>query len=197
MLEQLQFRLRRSGQFARRLIHTRGNQQQIRKNILWDLFDICNRFLRSLDADYWVNYGTLLGFYRKQDLIPHDIDIDFGCRKCHYREILQNADRLGPDVTLHDTSARHYGPKLYLNYKGFDADIYFYDHTGGQLISYENTEWPNYRAPIPEEYVFPTRRYEIKGYYTRVPADTEQYLRTIYGNLSEHAKRNEDTGYWE
>lgn len=169
----------------------------LRQQILWELFEYSNQFLKDLEVDYWVNFGTLLGFYREKDIIRHDIDIDYGCHEKHYQYILDNRDRLPAMLTLHDTSNRHHGPKLYMSYKGFDADIYFYKESKKQLQSYEKTDWENYNAPIPKHQVYPTLDFEIRGFTTRIPNNTEAYLKTIYGSLDKDAVRNPETGYWE
>jgi phosphorylcholine metabolism protein LicD len=173
------------------------NNVDLRQQILWELFVFSNQFLKDLKVDYWVNFGTLLGFYREQDIIGHDIDIDFGCHERHYPEILANQNKLHPDLTLCDTTSRHNGPKLYMSYKGFDADIYFYKEEENQLYSHEKTDWKNYNAPISPGHVYPTKAFEIKGIKTRIPNDTQAYLKTIYGCLEKGAIRNPETGYWE
>ncbi|WP_020403830.1 hypothetical protein [Gracilimonas tropica] len=173
------------------------NNVDLRRKVLWELFQSSNHFLKSLDVDYWVNFGTLLGFYRENDIIGHDIDIDFGCHEKYYPKILASKNKLPRELTLCDTSSRHNGPKLYMSYKGFDADIYFYKEDGQKLYSYEKTKWENYNAPIPMEMVFPTQDLVARDIETRAPNDIEAYLKTIYGCLDKDAVRNPETGYWE
>lgn len=173
------------------------NNVNLRQQILWELFEYSNQFLKTLEVDYWVNFGTLLGFYRENDIIGHDIDIDFGCHERHYTQILKNRDKLPSALTLCDTTNRHNGPKLYMSYKGFDADIYFYKEEAGQLYSYEKTDWKNYNAPISSEQVFPTKDFVIRGIHTCIPNNPEDYLKSIYGSLDKDAIRNPETGYWE
>lgn len=193
----MNYHLRRLWEYTQRLVHTRMNKEDLRQKILWELFEYSNQFLREIEADYWVDFGTLLGFYRENDLIPHDIDIDFGCHEKHYQFILDNLDKLPAELTMHDTSSRHKGPKLYMSYKGFDADIYFYREEGNQLFSTEKTNWENYNAPHSKDQVFPLNDFEIKGIQTQVPYNPEAYLKTIYGSLDKNAIRNPVTGYWE
>ncbi len=169
----------------------------MRQQVLWELFDLSNQFMKDLDIEYWVNFGTLLGFYRENGIIAHDIDIDFGCHERYYELILENQAKLPAELNLHDTSNRHNGPKLYMSYKGFDADIYFYREEDGQFHSYEKTHWENDKAPIPVQQVIPTKTITIKGMETQLPNDPEAYLKTIYGSLRSDAIRNPKTGYWE
>lgn len=197
LLESANYQFRRLKEYTQRYIHIRMDGDDARKKILWELFGLSNAFLQELDIEYWVNFGTLLGFYREKDIISHDLDIDFGCHEENYSLILDNQDKLPEKLSLHDTTFKHHGPKLYMSYKGFDADIYFYRTDEDNLYSYEKTHWENYNAPIPKKFTFPTEPLSIDGIDTRIPAKTEEYLRTIYGNLSASARRNPETGYWE
>jgi phosphorylcholine metabolism protein LicD len=169
----------------------------MRQQILWELFVFSNQFLKDLKIDYWVNFGTLLGFHRENGIIGHDIDIDFGCHERHYDFILQSQAQLPHELELFDTTNRHNGPKLYMSYKGFDADIYFYKEEDEHFHSYEKTDWENDKAPIPAEYVLPTKVVTINGIETRFPNHAGTYLKTIYGSLKKDAVRNPKTGYWE
>lgn len=197
MINLLSYHLRRTKEYTQRYVHTRGFNTTNKKEILWELFVETNRFLDSIGVDYWVNYGTLLGFHREGDFIDHDLDVDFGSRESFYELIWKNRSKLKPGFEMHDTSFRHLGPKLYVSYKGFDADVYFYKEEKGALHSYEKTNWENYNTAIPDQLVFPVKELTIKGVTTRIPANTQQFLETIYGNLSAGAKRNPDTGFWE
>lgn len=194
--EHANFYLRRQKEYTQRYFYSITNKGG-RKRILWDFFILANTFLRDLEIDYWVTFGTLLGFYREAGIMKHDRDIDFACDESCYSLLMDNRYKLDPKIRMYDTSYRHYGPKLYLSYKGFDADIYFYRHENGKLYSYEKTRWENYNTPIPCELVFPTRHQTVNGVKTRVPDKMEEYLTFIFGNLSPDAVRNDITGYWE
>lgn len=197
LVKTIEYQFRRTWEYTQRYIHTRMKGADARKQILWELFELSNQFLADLEIEYWVNYGTLLGFYREDDIMGHDLDIDFGCHEKHFNYIMESLDRLPAELSMHDTGFKHRGPKLYMSYKGFDADIYFYREENGQLFSSEKTHWPNYNAPIPLEQTLPTQSAEVQGITTQFPAQTEAYLKTIYGNLAADAKRNPETGYWE
>ena len=55
-----------------RLINQSINQRSILRNIAFDTIDTFNK----LDIDYWVDFGTLLGIVREQDIIKGDNDVD-------------------------------------------------------------------------------------------------------------------------
>lgn len=191
------YHLRRAKEFILRYVHSGILKNEKKQQILTELFYESNRFLRELEVEYWLNYGTLLGYHRQKGIISHDIDIDFGAREKEAATIFDQRHKLRNGFTLYDSTNRHYGPKFYISYKGFDADIYFYKETNEYLIPYEKTRWKNYRVPIPASSLFPIQAAQFLGQLCYIPCDTESYLKTFYGDLSVHAVRNKETGFWE
>ena len=43
-----------------------------------ELLKNCTSALDSVGVVYWLEFGTLLGYYREGDFISHDYDIDIG-----------------------------------------------------------------------------------------------------------------------
>ncbi|MEP1151141.1 MAG: hypothetical protein JXR20_05990 [Balneola sp.] len=197
MVSLISYHLRRIKEYTQRYFYTSIFYPSSKKEILWELFVEVNKFLADLNIEYWTNYGTLLGFYREQDLIEHDIDIDFGCHDKFSSLIWSNKHKLCSKFKMHDSSSRHLGPKYYISYKGFDADIYFYKYEKDHLHTYEKTIWENYNSPIPAKYLYPLQELKINNIQTFIPNNTEEYLKTIYGNLEAGAVMNSKTGFWE
>lgn len=197
LIKHLPYHFRRIKEFSQRYFYTSIFYPSSKKEILWDLFIEVNQFLADLDIEYWTNYGTLLGFYREKDLIEYDIDVDFGCHEKLCELIWNNKSKLSSNFKMHDSSSRHLGPKFYISYKGFDADIYFYKHKKEHLHTYEKTIWENYNRPIPAKYVYPLQKFKINNIQTLVPYNTKEYLKTVYGNLDANAVMNPKTGFWE
>ena len=50
---------------------------------------LLTKFTEALNSNgimFWLEFGTLLGYYREHDFISHDCDLDFGvnlCEVCH------------------------------------------------------------------------------------------------------------------
>lgn len=191
------YHLRRAKEYLQRVYYTSPFLGEDKLQILEKLFIESNRFLGDLGAQYWINYGTLLGYHRSNSLIAHDIDIDFGAREYEAKRIWENRHLLPRGFKMHDSSNRHYGPKLYISYKGYDADIYFYKEMEDVFEPYEKTHWKNYRIPIPKAYILPLQAARFLEQTTYVPAETEKYLNTMYGSLEAGAVRNPKTGLWE
>lgn len=192
----LPYPIRRGVAYVQRYLNA-GTSESRRGVILWHLFTVVNHRLREAGVPNWVNFGTLLGIHREGRLLPHDIDIDFGCEERHYPAVIAALSDLPSDMRLIDTSDRHHGPKLYVDHKGFDADVYFYRPVECALQPLEKTRWPNYTRSIPLDLVLPTRERDVNGLRVSVPADVEGYLKHIYGSLAPDAVRNPQTGFWE
>tara|TARA_B100001245_G_C22800213_1_gene385755 strand:+ start:436 stop:945 length:510 start_codon:yes stop_codon:yes gene_type:complete len=165
--------------------------------VLVDLYQYTADFLRDSREEYWLDFGSLLGLYRENGIIPHDIDVDFGMHEKSYHKVLHKKELLSEKVKFYDSSHRHRGPKLYFNYKGFDVDIYFYEDKGDVIRSYENTRWPNECRDIPKDLVYPLEIIEFLDREIMIPSNCIGYLEYIYGYLGKDSKRNQKTGFWE
>ncbi len=174
----------------------RRQPSAVRTAALATLFRGVNAHLSALGTPYALAYGTLLGWYREQALIPHDYDIDFAAPVTTYPTLLASASRLPRGFELHDTSHRHRGPKLYVNHGGWEADIYFYTEEGDQLRSTEQSRNPGDMLPFPRAYFFPVQPVSFLGVQTFVPAQPEAVLRHVYRYLGPDAERDPLTRYF-
>ena len=163
---------------------------------LEDLFRGVNRFLRDLEIDYWLVFGTLLGYHREGGIISFDYDIDFGAHERDYQKILKHRGTLPHGFRMYDTSHRHPGPKLYIAYKGWEADIYFYEERDATLQCLLNSDVQGDKRPFPESYVYPLRETTFLGEKTFIPNQVEPYLVHMYGYIGRDAWQDRKTGYW-
>lgn len=173
-----------------------GGYQERRLQILRQFFVVVNDYMQRLEVDYWVDFGTLLGFYREDDILPHDIDVDFGAHETDFLKVWNARHLLPAGFTMYDTSFRHNGPKLYVSFKGFDADIYFYSERTGYLRSPEKTRFANLMQDIPKGLIYPLKSATFLETATKVPADAKAYLEFVYGYIGCDAVRNTTTGFW-
>ncbi|MBT9583222.1 LicD family protein [bacterium] len=155
-----------------------------------------NGFLQSLEVDYWLAYGTLLGFHRDSDLILGDADIDFGLRVEDYQKVLDYQHRLPPGYQLIDTSHKHGGPKLYVRCGLFAADLYFYCSQGEHLHIYLNSHYVSDRTPVARHLIQPTQPAHFLGQPTRIPNCSEELLLWTYGYLGSDGRLDPETGFW-
>ncbi|MFN8610777.1 MAG: LicD family protein [Vulcanimicrobiota bacterium] len=155
-----------------------------------------NSFLQELEVDYWLAYGTLLGFWRDRDLILGDSDLDFGLRVEDYQRLLDSRHRLPAGYALVDTSHKHGGPKLYVRSGLFAADLYFYETRAEELHLFLNSHYVADRTPVPRSLILPTRPDQFLGQPVRVPNQVEELLLWTYQYLGSDGKLDPATGFW-
>lgn len=172
------------------------DRRAARAEALATLFHIVNTHLRTLGGDYWITYGTLLGWHREGTILAHDTDVDFGAPVDRYEEIRASRHRLPDEFTLRDTSHRHGGPKLCIDYRGWEADIYFFSEDARQLRVHLRSDVLSDSLPLPREWIFPTESVLFLGATTSVPARPLPYLEHMYGYIGRDAVRDPVTGYF-
>lgn len=163
---------------------------------LESLFRVVNGLLREAEVDYWLTYGTLLGYHRDGRILSHDVDVDIGVLARDFEKVRSTAGLLPPGFTLHDTSRNHRGPKLYVEHQGWEADIYFYEELGEQLRSLEVSRFPCDMEPFWRGLVLPTQEGTFMGISTRLPQDVQGYLESMYHYLGPDARRDPRTGFF-
>ena len=166
--------LTRLWQYIQRIINVYcvslpGNYQNKKISHLKKIYQVTNGYLKTLDIDYWLDFGTLLGYYREQDILPHDIDVDFGITEKYFKKIWASKQMLPKGFTMYDTSHNHRGPKLFISYKGFYVDLYFYEDQGKKIASYERSKYPSDSKPLDKHLVFPIKEIEFLGSSTFIP----------------------------
>ncbi|MEQ6122443.1 LicD family protein [Reichenbachiella sp. MALMAid0571] len=173
-----------------------GNYKQRLRAILRHAYQVTNNHLQQLNIDYWLDYGTLLGYYREKDILAFDLDIDFGIPECFYSKIWESRHSLPKGFVMYDSSYRHRGPKLYIQYKGFKIDLYFYEDKNEMLANYEITKYPCEVKPLSKEITFPLKKVAFLEASTLVPNQPKAYLEHYYGYIGADAVRDKSTGYW-
>lgn len=163
---------------------------------LTEVFRGVNTHLRSLGVDYALAYGTLLGWHRSGSILPHDLDVDFGAPVESFSGIWNSRANLPHGFTLHDTSHRHGGPKLYVTHGGWEADIYFYAETNGLLVPFVRSTDPGDAVPFPRSYFFPRQPAVFMDEPTFVPAQPVALLNHLYRYIGLDAERDPVTRYF-
>ena len=87
-----------------------------------------DKVFKTLELDYWLDFGTLLGAYRNKDFLKHDLDLDFGMYLAAYDEKNELVfNRFGFKKTrsfLIDDGL--YGREESYEYLGVSIDIFYY-----------------------------------------------------------------------
>ncbi len=170
--------------------------QKRKLEILEEMFKLSVQTLRKTKEPFWLDFGTLLGKYRTNSIIPHDIDIDIAMMKESYEKVKDLEGQMPKGLRFYDTSYKHYGPKIFFSYKGYDFDIFFYDDEGDTIRSFVEANWPNERQYLPKKLVFPLKETQFLGEKVFVPADSKGYLEKMYGYLGTGGWRDQQTGLW-
>lgn len=194
------YQLHRLTLFLFRLYHCFplfGSQEAKRNAILSILYKETSFFLRQINEPYWLDFGTLLGYHRENGIIRHDVDVDFSMMAPSFSLVWTKRHLLPKGFTLHDTSFRHFGPKLYVSYKGFDADIYFYEENENEIRSFEKTTWMNERQWIPKNLIFPLKQVQFLEHDIYIPNQTGIYLEYLYGYIGTRGYRDPASGFWQ
>lgn len=161
------------------------------------LFRTVNDLLRELEVDYFLTYGTLLGWLRDGRPLAHDVDLDFAAPVEAYPKIRAIGPKLPKGYWLEDTSHLHPGPKLFVDYRGWKADIYFLGEAGeGQIRTLEQSNNPGDMLPYPREWFFPAQPSVFLGEPTFIPAQPVEYLEHVYHYLGPDAERDPVTRYF-
>lgn len=65
--------------------------EKLRRDIRTDNLIVAYRVLSSLKISVWLSCGTLLGYYRENDLLLHDTDVDLGLWDTEYTPNIRKA----------------------------------------------------------------------------------------------------------
>ena len=130
--------------------------------------------LKDNNIDYWLDFGTCLGAYRDNDFIPHDTDIDISVCVKDLKQIKQiiNDNSLMEKNNL--KVVRNTGDILslkLLKYNGNNTDINVRANPDDD--PYIDIYIVDYKPKLDKIY--------FKGNTHTLPANTEEYLKYIYG----------------
>lgn len=164
-----------------------------RSNLLKENFeDILKAIYQSnlKSYDIWLDFGTLLGFYREKDLISHDLDMDFGIIIPDYEAFLKDEKVLFEQGFVR-TKEFYYNDKLVefsYSYKGLNVDFIVYDKKENTISSDtifymtnalgNPTRYEVYHYELPFTALTECRFKEI---LVKVPENTREYISHLYG----------------
>lgn len=151
------------------------------------------KVLETKNTPYWIDYGTLLGCIREQNLISIDWDIDIGV---HYEDLegstidalksnfkITTIHRCSPFIAKKYLSVKEAGtPSMYcMTYKGLIVDIAVYHDCQGAYKGHIAHTVKNRLFRPPTNYILPTIEKEMQGIKVPVPKNYDKYLTFIYG----------------
>ena len=173
-----------------------------RSNLLKENFEKILNVVYSSDLkDYniWLDFGTLLGYYRENDFISHDLDMDFGVQVSSFEEF-EVIEKYLINNGFNRTKEFYFNKNLVelsYSYKGLNVDFIIYnkenDRVSSDTIFFMTnalgnpTRYEVYHYEIPFSGL---KECDFKGMKVKVPENTQEYLRTLYGEDFETPNTN-------
>ena len=154
-----------------------------RETVVRNLID-AREVLVSLNITFWLTDGTLLGYYRDGEIIEHDIDADLGLYIDDYSDdIIPAFRRAGFDVK-YVLGEKKQGLEVSFVREGVRVDLFFFYREGGRVWhgAWEGIDKGRKRNLIKYYYdPFDLKEVEFLGSRFNIPADTQKYVQTKYG----------------
>ena len=173
-----------------------------RSNLLKENFEEILNVVYSSDLkDYniWLDFGTLLGYYRENDFISHDLDMDFGVQVSSFEEF-EVIEKYLINNGFNRTKEFYFNKNLVelsYSYKGLNVDFIIYNKENDRVFSDtiffmtnalgNPTRYEVYHYEIPFSGL---KECDFKGMKVKVPDNTQEYLRTLYGEDFETPNTN-------
>ncbi len=136
--------------------------------------------------DWWLESGTLLGFWRDKKIMDHDHDIDLGILLTEdiLNKIKSNIHLLPDNISLYDTTSRHPCQKMGIKGLGKNCDWIFNKDENNKLFKCLNSYWKT--APDPnKEDIYPLTKIYFSDVdrHLNMPNKIEKYLKSKYNYL--------------
>lgn len=151
--------------------------------------------LNEAGIPFWLEFGTLLGFYREHSFIAHDLDIDTGAYYEDVEEVQKALEKAGFKLVREYNVLNDGGKEQCYLYRHSTIDVFYFRKDGNKMFCnsfYETgksqlTEKSCVNKSVPvcvARIEVPLMNYVPATFYgcdVYVPEDTDLYLRTHYG----------------
>lgn len=153
--------------------------------------------LNHAGLKFWLEFGTLLGYYREHDFIAHDLDIDTGTYYENASSVQTALEKAGFKLVREYKVMDDGGLEQCYLYKHITIDVFYFRRDKDTMycnsfMSYDDKidlskrKYVNKACPVRVKRVdVPLMDYvpaKFKGCDVYVPEDTDRYLRMHYGN---------------
>lgn len=173
------------------IVHTEAfeNYNDDTNRYLTEMLTQTGKLLNKHGITYWLDYGTCLGAYRDKDFIKHDTDIDISIFIDDY-EYLKQIISDTSIIKMHSLKNVRQGKHICsLKLDSFDGKS-----TDNYVRANEKDD-----AYVDIYVVFFKPRLDtiqFKGHSYNIPANTDGYLRHIYGDTWHTPIKNGKHGSW-
>ena len=162
---------------------------ELNLNNLRDVFE------RIAHLEAFIFFGTLLGYQREGNIIPHDDDVDIYVNAKHYEQLIEALSGSNFDVSGMPKNRWYRSQKKPLIVQASRlqngiqtfADFYLYDDDAPDyLVEKWNfvAAWkePMMALHVPKNLIFPLLDVEMQGIKIRIPAQPEALCAFLYGS---------------
>ncbi len=173
-----------------------GNKQE--KTVVMDkeiaadnLADAC-RILASLQIRSWLTDGTLLGYYRENDFIAHDMDVDIGCFISEHKDSLIPEFKKSGWICKRVYGTVDAGLEMTMERHGVRLDIFFFYE---EADTYWHGAWLRVDKKTRNLIKYVYQKFELQEttFYNQkflIPADPLAYIIQKYGEKWETPTKN-------
>ena len=136
---------------------------------------------RKHNIRYWLQDGTLLGYYRDNNFIPHDNDIDIGIRWSDFtREAFLEISNNGFEF---NSAHGRLKTSLVINFRKrkIPIDIYFYYYEGDRFYHTAAYGWKKLLRVDFSYKDFDVKEIDFFGQKFFIPEDPLYFIETKYG----------------
>lgn len=155
-----------------------------------ELLTLFANTLNAAEIDYWLDFGTLLGYYREHDFIKHDNDLDFGAYIEDAEKIRKVLISVGFELVRNYWVVGEDGKEDCFRFNDSTVDVFYYKKNGNKLIgnSFNPLKTVKLNEIIPfqvMQFIQPysgLKRDLFLGVEVKVPKNADEYLRANYGD---------------
>lgn len=145
---------------------------------------------------FWLDYGTLLGYYREHDFIPHDYDLDTGAWLKDHKRIKEALEHAGFELVRYYFLKNQEGMEECYKHIDFNTtiDVLYFMNEGEKSFCYSFVPMVAMNKKRNLNKLQPSRARlwsfskitpilsEFKGIKVYVPDNTAQHLASTYGD---------------
>jgi len=137
------------------------------------------------DIEYFIFFGTLLGYHRNNDIIEWDDDIDFYVNINHKNDIINILVTLNLDISI-DHPYFVQGTRVIDNIRTY-VDFYFYENSPDKDYILERWNFHGQsdnevsHLHIPKNYIYPISEGKMGNIDFKVPNNIESCCKFLYG----------------
>lgn len=139
----------------------------------------CCQTLEKHKIPYSLGWGTALGIFRENRLIPHDNDLDIDLLDYpDYELVIRLLELIGLRLQIKVFYRKKIQQLVFLSQDNIPLDIVFWVRKGNKAVTYCE---PGYILKLPIHLLNKKKYFEFSGYNFLVPLFIENYLVSIYG----------------